>query len=179
MNRSQDFRSGGAEPGKWISWQDLRERKVVFLPAAEHCRYLSSRRTQMNSLNVKSSEASQLRRGKYELVRQFGIPENLLPRLRLGHRRCGRANCRCADGVGHPQWSLSLSHRSGRRIEHVPVEWAEEVEQVFLDTQAFLDAMQEVMAINLELFTMARRQHRSRRTSAATKRPSSEKSGKK
>jgi hypothetical protein len=174
----QDLRSTGAEAGKWISWRDLQERKVVFLPAAEHCRYLSSRRTQMNSLNVKSPGASRLRRRKYELVRQFGIPENLLPRLRLGHRRCGRANCRCADGVGHPQWSLSLSHRSGRRVEHVPVEWAEQGEQVFLETQAFLDAMQEVMAINLELFAMARGQHRSRRTSAATKRPSSVKSRK-
>ena len=126
----------------------------------------------MKSLNAKSPEASQLRRRKYELVRQFGIPENILPRLRLGQRRCGRPNCRCAGGVGHPQWSLSLSQRSGRRIEHVPVEWAEEVERIYLETQAFLDAMQEVMAINLELFTMARGQQRRGRTPAGRKRPS-------
>ena len=130
----------------------------------------------MNQFSAKSREASHLRRRKYELVRQYGIPENAVPRLRHGRRKCGRAGCHCAEDGGHPQWSLVHSRGGERAVEHVPGEWVEDLERAVLETQAFLAAAQEVMAINLELLAITRRQRQQRRrTSRTGKRPAGRK----
>jgi len=124
----------------------------------------------MNALQAKSPEASQLRRRKYELVRQFGLPEDLVGGcLSQTHRRCGKPNCRCADGPGHSQWSITFSRAGRRRVEHVPREWVEEVERAAIETRAYIDAVREVMAINLELLAQTRRQERDKKVRARAK----------
>lgn len=75
---------------------------------------------------------------------------------------------------------LTASYRGLRRIEHVPEEWVLEVEQAVLETQAYLDAVKEVMAINLELLAQTRAEHVARkRTSRARSRQKSDKKRKK
>ena len=113
----------------------------------------------MNAFAAKSVEASRLRQRKYELVRRFSLPEGLVGgSLSETHRRCGRSNCHCAQGQGHPLWSITFSRHGQRRVERVPSEWLAEIEQAARQSQAYLDAVKEVMAINLDLLAQARSQ---------------------
>ena len=73
-------------------------------------------------------------------------------------RRCGKSNCRCSAGAGHLQWSVTLCQHGKKRVERVPLEWVEDLENAVLETQAYLDAVKEVMAINLELLAQTRAQ---------------------
>ena len=124
----------------------------------------------MNTLQAKSPEASQLQRRKYELVRKFGLPEDLLGGcLSQTHRRCGKPNCHCVGGPGHTQWSITFSRGGDRRVERVPREWVEELERVARETRTYLGAVQEVMAINLELLAQSRRQDRDKKVRARAK----------
>ena len=121
----------------------------------------------MKQFSAKSPEASRLRQRKYELVRKYGIPEDLVGGcLSRSHRRCGKWNCHCAEGRGHPMWSVTFSHRGQRRVERVPVDWVEEVEAAVLSSQAYLDAIKEVQRINLELLAQTRAQRQARRKKA-------------
>jgi hypothetical protein len=125
---------------------------------------------QLTQFAAKSPQASHLRRRKYELVRQFGLPENLVGGcLSPTHRRCGKANCHCAGGLGHVQWSITSSYQGKRRVERVPGEWVEELERAVLKSQAYLNAVREVMAINLELLAQTRRQHQDKKVRGRAK----------
>lgn len=125
----------------------------------------------MESFSAKSPEASQLRRRRYELVRGHSLPADLIGgSLCYFHRRCGKANCRCAKGRGHPLASITFSRHGHRRVERVPVDWLNEVEQAVLRSQAYMEAVREVMAINLKLLAQTRQQLRnSGRTSRSKK----------
>jgi len=124
----------------------------------------------MQQFAAKSVQASQLRQRKYELVRRFNLPENLVGgSLSQTHRRCGRPNCHCATGRGHPLWSVTFSHHGKRRVERVPREWVEDLERAVLSTQAYLGAVREVMAINLELLAQTRQQQRDRKVRGKAK----------
>jgi hypothetical protein len=125
---------------------------------------------QMHQFAARSVEASQLRRRKYELVRRFGLPENLVGgSLSQTHRRCGRPNCHCADGPGHSQWSITFCRGGNRRVERVPREWVEELERAVVETQVYVDAVREVMAINVELLAETRRQEQEKKVRARAK----------
>ena len=51
----------------------------------------------------KGSKAARIRQRKYELIRQYQIPDNLLPgSLSIRYSRCNTPNCRCVEGEGHP-----------------------------------------------------------------------------
>jgi hypothetical protein len=117
----------------------------------------------MEQLAAKSREASQLRQRRSQIARQFGIPQTLIGgSLSVSRRRCGKQNCRCASGPGHPQWALTFSNRGTRRVEKLPSDWAEALEQAVLDSQDFLDAIKEVMAINMELLSQTKKQRQQR-----------------
>ena len=119
---------------------------------------------QIKQLSARGVEASLLRQRKYALVRQFGLPENLLGgSLAPTRRRCGKPNCHCRNGEGHLQWSVTFCKDGKKRVERVPVAWVEQLEKVVLETQSYLDAIREVMAINLELLAQTREQERPRR----------------
>lgn len=117
----------------------------------------------MDMLAAKSREASNLRQRRSQIARQYGIPQTLIGGgLQSSRRRCGKKNCHCTSGPGHPQWTLSFSHHGVRRVEKVPAGMLEELEQAVLDTQGFLDAVKEVMAINVELLAQAKKQRQRR-----------------
>jgi hypothetical protein len=76
----------------------------------------------------KGPEAARLRQRKFELVRRFHLPEDLLPgSLSVSHTRCGKPTCHCASGEGHPAWSLTFMANGKKRVERIPKEWVEEV----------------------------------------------------
>jgi hypothetical protein len=118
----------------------------------------------MKQLSIKSPAASQLRQRKYALVRRFSIPEDLVGGSFVEtHRRCGRANCHCASGVGHAQWTLTTSYLGKRRVERIPQDWVVDVERAVAKSQAYLSAVKELMAINIALLVMARTERQARK----------------
>jgi hypothetical protein len=108
--------------------------------------------------------ASRLRQRKFELLRRFHLPEDLLPgSLSLSHLRCGKPTCHCADGSGHPVWSLTFMVRGKKHVQHIPKDWVEDVRRRVEAGREFQDAVREVLATNAQLLVLARQQRRKRR----------------
>jgi hypothetical protein len=112
-------------------------------------------------IEPKGAEASRLRQRKFQLLRTLKIPPEALPgSLALTYRRCGKPTCRCAQGEGHPSWSLTFMVGGKKRVEHIPSEWVEQVRRrVELGRQA-KEAVAEILAANAQLLALERRQRR-------------------
>jgi hypothetical protein len=108
----------------------------------------------------KGSQAARLRQRKFELLRRFPIPPDLLPgSLSLTHRRCGQPTCHCAkDQQGHPVWSLTFMAGGKKRVEHIPHAWVEEVRRLGEAGREFKEAVSEVFAANAQLLALWRKQ---------------------
>lgn len=107
----------------------------------------------------KGPQAARLRQKKYELLRQFGFPEDLLPgSLALTHRRCGKPTCHCASGQGHPIWFLGFMSQGRHRVERIPEDWVDDVRRRVQAGRAFQDALREVLTANAELLVLWRQQ---------------------
>jgi hypothetical protein len=112
----------------------------------------------------KGPQAARLRKRKYELARELGIPEDLLPgSLSLTHRRCGKPNCHCASGQGHPMWSLTFMVDGKKHVERIPDEWVDEIRPLVQAGREFKDAVAEVFAANAQLLALWRRKHHRRK----------------
>ena len=109
----------------------------------------------------KGPQASRLRQRKFERVRRFQLPDDLLPgSLSLSHLRCGKPTCHCADGPGHPVWSLTFMVQGKKHVQHIPKQWVEDVRRRVQAGRAFQDAVREVLAANAQLLVLARQQRR-------------------
>jgi Family of unknown function (DUF6788) len=108
------------------------------------------------------SQAARLRQRKFELLRRFPIPPDLLPgSLSLTHRRCGQPSCHCVtDPKGHPVWSLTFMAGGKKRVERIPQEWVEEVQPLVEAGREFKQAVAEVFAANAQLLVLWRKQKR-------------------
>ena len=105
-----------------------------------------------------------MRQRKYAVAAPYEIPEDLLPgSLVRAETRCGKPTCRCAQGPGHPAWSLTFMLRGRKRVERIPADWAEEVQRQVQAGRAFQDAVRDVLAANAQLLVLARQQRRGRR----------------
>src|ERR1051326_4894112 len=114
----------------------------------------------------KGPVAARLRQRKFELLRRFSIPEDLLPgALTQTHSRCGRPSCHCADpkDPGHVAWSLTFMSGRKHRVERIPKEWAESVAARVRAGREFQDAVREILTANAELLILARQQRPPRR----------------
>ena len=108
---------------------------------------------------TKGDSAARLRQRKHALLRRFQIPPHALPgSLSLTHRRCGKPNCHCADGEGHPIWTLTFMANGKRRVERIPDEWVDEVRPLVEAGREFKDAVAEVFAANAQLLALWRKQ---------------------
>ena len=76
------------------------------------------------------------------------------------HRRCGKASCHCAEGKGHPVWSLTFRLRGRKRVERIPEGWVEGVRQRVESGRKFKEAVGDVFAINAQLLALGRKQQR-------------------
>ena len=107
---------------------------------------------------TKGDSAARLRQRKHALLRRFQIPPHALPgSLSLTHRRCGKPNCRCADGEGHPIWSHTFMVNGEKRVERIPNEWVDQVRPLVEQGREFKDAVAEVFAANAQLLAEALR----------------------
>jgi hypothetical protein len=108
--------------------------------------------------------ASRWRQRKFALLRRFSLPQNLLPgSLTLSSTRCGKPTCHCAEGEGHPAWTLTFMSHGKRRVERIPRDWIEEVRRRVQAGHEFQNALREVLTANAELLVLARKQRRKRR----------------
>jgi hypothetical protein len=115
--------------------------------------------TKMNWDDIKGETASRLRQRKYELLRRFQIPPDALPgSLVQTHVRCGKPNCRCAQGELHPVWSLTFMAEGKKRVQHIPHELVEELRPLVEQGREFKDAVAEVFAANAQLLALWRQQ---------------------
>ena len=115
----------------------------------------------------KGPEAARLRQRKDALLRQFQLPaalEMMLPgSMSLSATRCGKPNCHCATGEGHPNWTLGYMLDRKQRVEHIPRGMAEGVRARVEAGRALQDAVREVLAVNMQLLVLARKQRRKAR----------------
>jgi hypothetical protein len=118
----------------------------------------------MKWYDAKGDSAARLRQRKHALLRRFQIPADALPgSLSLTQRRCGKDNCRCADGEGHPIWSLTFMVDGKKRVERIPDDWVEQIRPLVEQGREFKDAAAEVFAANAQLLTLWRRQSTKKR----------------
>jgi hypothetical protein len=118
---------------------------------------------QMRYFAVKNRRASLLRQRKYRLVRRFGLPADALGgHLAMNYRRCGKPTCRCADGRGHPMWTLSCSFEGKKVVQVLPKRLASELTPLVEQGRELREAVMEVLAINLQLLRLWRSEQRDR-----------------
>ena len=108
---------------------------------------------------AKGPEAARLRQRKFEFLRRFQIPEDLLPgSLSQVQIRCGKPTCHCAAGDGHPAWYFSFMADGKKRKQHIPLAWVQVVRQRVEAGRRYQDAVREVLTANAELLVLARQQ---------------------
>jgi len=113
----------------------------------------------MSWYDTKGDPASRLRQRKYALLRRLQIPPDALPgSLALTHSRCGKPTCRCAQGEGHPSWSLTFMVNGKKRVERIPDEWVEQIRPLVEQGREFKEAIAEVFATNAQLLALRRKQ---------------------
>jgi hypothetical protein len=111
------------------------------------------------NIRPKGPQAARLRQRKFELIRRFQLPDDLLPgSLSQQWLRCGKPTCHCAQGEGHPVWSLTFMADGQKQVQHIPKHLVEEVRQRVEAGREYQEALREVMAANAQLFVLARRQ---------------------
>ena len=113
------------------------------------------------AISPKGRQAARLRRRKRQLLARVRLPPEGLPgSLALTHRRCGKPSCHCAEGQGHPVWSLTFMLQSRKRVERIPEDWVEEVRHRVESGRKFKETVGEVFGINAQLLTLGRKQQR-------------------
>ena len=119
----------------------------------------------MKWYGAKGESAARLRQRKHALLRRFQIPPDALPgSLSLTHRRCGKPNCRCADGEGHPIWSLTFMAEGRKRVERIPDEWVDQIRPLVEQGREYKDAVAEVFSANAQLLALWRKQSTKKRS---------------
>lgn len=109
----------------------------------------------------KGPQAARLRQRKYQLLRLFAFPEDLLPgSLTESTTRCGKPSCHCAqpDDPGHSSWTLTFMNNGRRRVERIPKAWADQVRERVSAGRQFQDAVRDLLTTNAELLVLARKQ---------------------
>ncbi len=116
-------------------------------------------------------EASRLRRRARRLLARLQIPEDALPgSLAFTHRRCGKPSCHYSRGDGHPLWTLTFMAGGKKRVETIPADWIDLIRPRVEAGRRLKQIAAEVLAINAELWVLARNQ-RSRASHGPTPSP--------
>lgn len=109
----------------------------------------------------KGPEAARLRQRKHLLLKTLLVPPEALPgTLSRTQSRCGKPNCHCATGEGHPKWVLTYMLDGQRQVERIPADWVEEIEKRVRAGRALKDAVDEILTANARLLVLGRQQRR-------------------
>ncbi|MBF8285290.1 MAG: hypothetical protein HW378_4205 [Anaerolineales bacterium] len=109
----------------------------------------------------RSPQAARLRRRKQQLLARIKLPPDGLPgSLALTHRRCGKPSCHCAEGQGHPLWSLTFMVQGKKHVERIPDDWVEAVRQRVERGRQFKEAVAGIFVANAQLLVQERKRQR-------------------
>lgn len=118
----------------------------------------------MREEEPRGPRASRLRQRKFQLLRRFPIPSDLLPgALTRSYTRCGNPRCRCARQKGHEAWTLTFMVKGRRHVERIPRDWVDQVQEQVTAGREFQDVVREVLAANAQLLVLARQQRKKRK----------------
>ena len=108
--------------------------------------------------------AARWRQRKFDLLRRYSVPIELLPgSLTVSRTRCGKSSCHCVKGPGHEAWTFTFMAHGKRRVERIPKDWIDDVRQRVEAGHQFLDAVREILTANAELLILARQQQHQKR----------------
>ena len=114
--------------------------------------------------------AAGLRRKREQVLARLRLPtEALSGSLALSKRRCGKSTCHCADGEGHAVWSLTFMAEGKKRVEHIPMDWVDEVRPRVEAGREFKEAVAKLFITNADLLVLARNQRRRPKSAGARK----------
>ena len=109
----------------------------------------------------KGPQAARLRRRIQHLLDRVQLPPTGLPgSLALSHSRCGKPSCHCANGQGHPAWSLTFMLDGLKHVERVPPDWVDSVRQRVEQARHFKETVAEIFTANAQLLILQRDQSR-------------------
>ena len=109
----------------------------------------------------KGPEAARLRRRIQQLLDRGQLPQDGLPgSLALSHFRCGKPSCHCADGQGHPVWSLTFMLDGKKRVEKIPPDWVDSIRPRVEQARKFKETVAEIFTANAQLLALQRDQSR-------------------
>jgi hypothetical protein len=112
-------------------------------------------------LSPKGPLAARLRRRVQHLLDRVELPPTGLPgSLALSHSRCGKPSCHCADGKGHPVWSLTFMLDGQKHVERIPPDWVDSVRLRVEQARQFKEAVTEIFTANAQLLALQRDQSR-------------------
>jgi len=123
------------------------------------CWYYYQQMTDGDIPSPSGPDATELRRRARRLLARFHLPDGALPgSLALSRRRCGKPSCHCADGDGHPLWTLTFMIDGKKRVETIPTDWIDALRPRVASGRRFKAAAAELLRINAELLVLARNQ---------------------
>src|SRR4051794_26721859 len=104
---------------------------------------------------MQKASSAVLRKRRRQIVRDMPSIERIVRgSLTETYKRCGRPNCRCADGLGHgPKRYLSTIARAGERprLGYVPNAIYPQVAEFLANFRQLQVMLNEICAINAEL----------------------------
>jgi hypothetical protein len=112
----------------------------------------------------KGAKAARLRQRKFELAERYNLPPDALGgTLSHSRRRCGKDNCHCASGEGHPVWTITFMAEGKRNVHYVPADLVDEVRTLVDIGRECKQEVKELLAINDQLYVLWRQQQRKRK----------------
>ena len=112
-------------------------------------------------IDPKGSRALAIKETKEARLKKIRIPKDALPgSLSLTHRKCGNKTCHCAQGQGHPLWSLTFMRDGKKQVERIPEEWVEYVREHVEKGKEFKEGVNRVFVANAELLVLLRKQNK-------------------
>ena len=102
--------------------------------------------------NLKFISSDRLLARRQELTNSLPLLDQVIRgSLITRYVKCGKSNCRCASGQGHPSLYLSSLHEGKTRLVYVPASWESWVQQRLDNFHRTQDSLTELAEINLEL----------------------------
>lgn len=102
---------------------------------------------------LKQFTTQELKQRKAEILQRLP-PVNHIIRGSLITRpiKCGKPNCRCANGEGHLSFYLSSFYHGHTGMDYVPTAWETWMREGIENYTAIQDLLTELTELNLELF---------------------------
>ena len=105
----------------------------------------------------------ELQARRKQVLAGLQLPPEALPGSLTGSRgRCGSPRCHCHQDGGHLSWTLTFMVDRKKRVEHIPTELVDAVQERVAQGKAYKEAVAELMAINAQLLVIERRARKQR-----------------